>query len=209
MQYFSLWNMRTPDFALPGIQSPYFSMLCFSEHWKSMWQDSREHRRMGALCFAVRPAGSDRKLLWMQQKGICSKLISFRGVHLRLTCCPFKCCIPEDDAHWVPQVWHICWRNCAVSVACSSLLVCTCVLAFTKMTLGIKNTNRTIGVFMIFGVIKSWQCFLQWFLAESLCCFSRCSLIHEHISLMNRLFLMTRHNNNKTSQQNSVYALRS
>jgi len=26
---------------------------------------------------------------------------------------------------------------------------------------------------------------------------------------MNRLFLMTRHNNNKTSQQNSVYALRS
>ncbi len=63
-------------FPVWGIQGLYFSMLCFSEHWKSMWQHSREHRRMEALCFAVRPAGSDRKPLWMQQKGICSKLIS-------------------------------------------------------------------------------------------------------------------------------------
>lgn len=167
MEHENSW-FRTA-FPVWGIQGLYFSMLCFSEHWKSMWQDSREHRRMGALCFAVRPAGSDRKLLWMQQKGICSKLIS-------LVCALFfSGSYTTSVRHAVllnvafQKMMHIEFLKCdtfvgaTVSCQCSSLLVCTCVLGFTKMALvlrtdiGIKNTNWTIGVFMIFGVIKSWM----------------------------------------------------
>lgn len=47
---------------------------------------------------------------------------------------PFKSCVPEDDAHRVPQVWHICWRNCQCCVfEIAGMRVCS--LVFTEMTL--------------------------------------------------------------------------
>lgn len=66
-----------------------------------------------------------------------------------------------------------------------------------------KNTNWTIEVYL--ALLKA-ECLhsltvfpaLFFFFAESLCCFSQCSLIHKHISLMNRLFLMTRPKKKKT-----------